>query len=100
MSAVSQKLPRHGQTGMSALPPKAAVAIAHRRFRYGPEAAFSFIPDQARRNRRVMRRPVIIAIAVVNQNLPSMELGENARTNRPCLSPAAKKREPNNKGAT
>jgi hypothetical protein len=83
--------------------PTSDKKVADPRGRNGPEAAFSFIPNQAKGIRRILRRPASTAavfITKMNQNLPSMELGENLRTNRPCLSPAAKKREPNNKGAT
>jgi hypothetical protein len=38
MSALGQKLPRRGQSGMSALPPKAAAAVTDRRVRFGPKA--------------------------------------------------------------
>jgi hypothetical protein len=36
MSALGQKLPRRGQVGMSALPPKAAATVADQRVRFGP----------------------------------------------------------------
>jgi hypothetical protein len=38
MSASGQKLPRRGQSGMSALLPKAAAAVGGRRGSFGPKA--------------------------------------------------------------
>jgi hypothetical protein len=35
---MGQKLPRRGQIGMSALPPKAAAAVADQSVRFGPKA--------------------------------------------------------------
>ena len=41
MSALGQKLPRLTQSGVSALPPKAAADVTDRRVRFGPKAAVS-----------------------------------------------------------
>jgi hypothetical protein len=48
MSAKGQKLPRRGQLGMSALPSKAAAALADRRVRYGPKADSCSAANQQR----------------------------------------------------
>jgi len=40
MSALGHQLPRRGQSGVSALPPKAAAAVSRRRVRCGPKGDF------------------------------------------------------------
>jgi hypothetical protein len=47
MSAMGQKLLRRGQSGMSALPPKAAAAVGGRRGSFGPK------PDMLLSRKRV-----------------------------------------------
>jgi hypothetical protein len=63
------------------------------------------IPNQAREDRRIMRRPAIISTAAAfftkrDQNLPPMERRENVRTKTPCLCTAEKSRERKYKAAT
>jgi hypothetical protein len=48
MSALGQKLPRRGQSGVSALPPKAAATVADQRVRFGPQADLPSAPDGLR----------------------------------------------------
>jgi hypothetical protein len=48
---MGQKLPRRGQSGMSALPPKAAAAVTDRRVRFGAKSRPSAMQQKGRSSR-------------------------------------------------
>jgi hypothetical protein len=90
MSALGQQLPRRGQIGMSALPPKAAAAVADRRVRFGPNGdirvgvpdSSSFLTHGERLNLQNTSRPAPIYRALLGGDAYR---NQDGRCKRVCL---------------